>query len=486
MTINTMMNDPLISQQDNHNANNMADKNDDVFIGIAMSGGGSRATNFSAAILLELEKLGILQHADVISSVSGSSLTAAYYGLYGNNKNSDHHWNEASVREAFLTDFQTGWFRRWFNPWNIMRYWFTNFTRSDIMIEKLNAELYEGYTYGKLIGRTPQIIINATSFTNGEPFVFTPEHFKHRLNSRLDTYPVANAVMASSAFPGVFHPVTVKDYSLKNTVLPDSTDDTQYYEHLIDGGPYDNLGVSPIIKILQKKDKKLQQENKEALCTQNRTCDEKLTEAAQNKPLKSCLMIVIDAYPYSASADGIRQANTRETIDYFFDSGTVLSSTDVMLARNRKLIMEKTINFDGDDIGFRAFNEDAKLITSDSKEKPVSCVVWHLSFQRLYDLQFEWSYARRDVNKLQYLDRVRTIVNSIPTRYKLVGSKEGDKPETVQDYIFKAANILVRDDIECNQVDNECTENKRAHLTYQRVCNILKKWNLKVSESCYY
>src|SRR5512142_2682650 len=36
---------------------------DGVFVGIAMSGGGSRAANFSAAVLLELEALGIMEKA---------------------------------------------------------------------------------------------------------------------------------------------------------------------------------------------------------------------------------------------------------------------------------------------------------------------------------------------------------------------------------------------------------------------------------------
>src|SRR6185369_12923608 len=42
-----------------------------VFIGVAISGGGSRAANFSAAALLELDRLGILQHTAATSSVSG-------------------------------------------------------------------------------------------------------------------------------------------------------------------------------------------------------------------------------------------------------------------------------------------------------------------------------------------------------------------------------------------------------------------------------
>lgn len=448
-----MQNEPLQTQRaNNEHSDKYQDKND-VFIAIAMSGGGSRASNFSAAVLLELEKLGILEYADVISSVSGSSLTAAYYGLYGNNSDPKHHWNEQSVRKAFLIDLQSGWIQSWFNPWNVVRYWLTNFTRSDIMIEKLNDELYDDKKYNKLNKQPPQIIINATSYTNGQPFIFTDEHFANRLNSKLDTFPLANAVMASSAFPGVFHPVTVKDYSIKNTQLVGTDNQTQYYEHLIDGGPNDNLGITAITDILRDK-----------------------------KP-KHCLLLVIDAYPYAVSANRLQQADTRNAADYLFDAGTVLSSTDVMLAKNRSLILEKAINYDMQDIGFKAYNENSKINFSllnsgkDNAEKSQDCSVWHLSFQRLYDLQFEWTYARREVNKLQFLDRVRKVVNSIPTRYRLEESAEGDEPETVQDYIFKAANILVREDKECKLPGNECKNDK---FTYQKVCDLLvKEWKVE-------
>ncbi len=436
---------------------------DDVFIGIAMSGGGSRASNFSGAVLLELEKLGILQHTDVISSVSGSSLTAAYYGLYGNNKNTKHQWNEQGVRKAFLTDFQSGWIKSWFNPWHIMQYWLTNFTRSDIMIEKLNDELYEGKKFKELLDHfPPQVLINSTSYTNGEPFIFTEEQFADRLNSRLDTFPVANAVMASSAFPGVFHPVTVKDYSVKNNELVNNNNETQNYEHLIDGGPNDNLGITAITNVLQA------------------------------KKTKHCLLLIIDAYPYAVSANGLLQADTRNATDFIFDAGSVLSSTDVMLAKNRSLILEKTINYDMQDIGFKAYNPESTIKFSlsesgnDNPSKSQECTVWHLSFQRLYDLQFEWSYARRNVNKLQYLDRLRKVVNSIPTRYRLEESNEGDEPETVQDYIFKAAHILVKEDRECNRRDNECNGANDAKLTYQKVCDLLKGWGLRTNLSCNY
>ena len=55
---------------------------DGMFIGVALSGGGSRAANFGAAALLEpQEKLG--DHPiDVVSSVSGVSLPAGYVAVY--------------------------------------------------------------------------------------------------------------------------------------------------------------------------------------------------------------------------------------------------------------------------------------------------------------------------------------------------------------------------------------------------------------------
>ncbi|MGP8199077.1 MAG: patatin-like phospholipase family protein, partial [Limisphaerales bacterium] len=57
----------------------------DVLVVLCLSGGGSRAAWFSAATMLRLEKvedeINLLHEVDVISSVSGGSLPAAYYCL---------------------------------------------------------------------------------------------------------------------------------------------------------------------------------------------------------------------------------------------------------------------------------------------------------------------------------------------------------------------------------------------------------------------
>src|SRR4051812_22080618 len=56
-------------------------RDDGTFVGVALSGGGSRSANFAAACMLRLQDLGLLQRADYISSVSGGSITAADYCL---------------------------------------------------------------------------------------------------------------------------------------------------------------------------------------------------------------------------------------------------------------------------------------------------------------------------------------------------------------------------------------------------------------------
>jgi predicted acylesterase/phospholipase RssA len=52
------------------------------FIGIALSGGGSRAANFSAASLEQLEQFGLVSGASAISGVSGGAIAGGYYAAW--------------------------------------------------------------------------------------------------------------------------------------------------------------------------------------------------------------------------------------------------------------------------------------------------------------------------------------------------------------------------------------------------------------------
>src|SRR6266511_2002362 len=63
---------------------------DDLLVGLAFSGGGTRAAAFSFGVLHGFAKarvpvrsgsLALIDHIDFVSGVSGGSITAAYFGL---------------------------------------------------------------------------------------------------------------------------------------------------------------------------------------------------------------------------------------------------------------------------------------------------------------------------------------------------------------------------------------------------------------------
>jgi predicted acylesterase/phospholipase RssA len=210
---------------------------DGCFVGLALSGGGSRSANFSAACMFQLERLGVLQHVDYISSVSGGSLTAAYYCLYGDGPGG---WNPGRVQNKLTHAFANDLICATFMPWNLPVLWFTDWDRSDILADDFTRVLFsrngKTLTFGDLRPDRPRLLINATDLQSGRRFVFCNETFDE-INSDLSKYPISNAVAASAAVPIVMHHVTLRDFSTT----------FKQYRHLIDGGVVDNLGVQSLV-----------------------------------------------------------------------------------------------------------------------------------------------------------------------------------------------------------------------------------------------
>lgn len=363
----------------------------DVFVGIAMSGGGSRAANFSAAVLLELEELGFLQTASAISSVSGSSLVAAYYGLFGSDRS---RWNRERVKDLFLTDLQSRWIARWFLPHNAVRYWFTDFDRSDIMKGVFDDALFEGRTFGDMPGHEPKVLINATSLPNEGKFVFTDEGFA-ALNSRLDTYPVSHAVMASGAFPGAFHNVTLANYKAGG------------YEHLFDGGPADNLGVETVREVVQQ-----------------------LYDPETGKGPRGCFLFIVDAYPFERGK-GRSERDTRQFLDFIVDDN-IADSADVFLTLRRQDILREAGFGEPGRVGVEPLRQ---FRVFPGKIGGPHCSAWQLTFQGLLSIPDLPPQARA----------VGKVVNGILTRYRLQ-DEEGRTAEGLQKSLYEAAHILVKQD----------------------------------------
>lgn len=270
------------------------------FLALSISGGGSRAANFGAAIMLELQERGWLSQVDVISGVSGGTLPAVYYGL----REKAGAFTEPALRKSLGYDFQASWIRRWFLPHNIFRYWLSDFTRSDIMVQVFNNELYHDATFAQLEPH-PKILLNSTIHNDHTRFTFTDERFA-RLHSVLASYPVANAVNASSAFPGAFQDVTLQWY-----MKPPQ------YVHLYDGGPIDNLGVQAITEYI----------NRNILGT-----------SLKRLFPKGCLIIIIDATPASEHPELNAEESSRSFVDYFVDTNA-LDAMDAMLLESRRSLL---------------------------------------------------------------------------------------------------------------------------------------------------
>jgi NTE family protein len=354
---------------------------DGRFVALGISGGGSRAANFGAAAMLELQQRGLLKQVDVISGVSGGALPAAYYGL-GDQAGA---FTEPALRETLGYDFQSSWIRRWFLPHNIFRYWLSDFTRSDIMVQVFNNALYHEATFADL-RRHPRILLNATVHNDHTRFTFTDDRFA-QLHSVLAQYELANAVNASASFPGVFQDVTLQSYSIP----------TQYL-HLYDGGPIDNLGVQAIIEYL----------NRNILGT---TLDRLFP--------KGCLIVVIDATPTSEHPDLNSAPSSRRSIfDYFIDTNA-LDATDTMLMEARRTLLERM----GIPVGLQDRQLRGRVPVNDLHR--CSCEVRHVSLRHL-------QYGRDSEEDQNFAERV----TEIKTKF-WIGKDE-------QDDLYRAVRVVMK------------------------------------------
>lgn len=213
-----------------------AQDNDGYFVGLAISGGGSRSSVFAAACMFELQRLGLLQRVDYISAVSGGSLAGAYYCLNGD------AWNPADAQRNLTHSFAHDVLLKVMQPWILAAVMATDLDRSDLLAASFREHLFtrDGHeqTFADLRPDRPHLLLNATDLQSGERFVFCDESFDE-LNADLSKYPIAYACAASSAVPVAMHQVTLRDFS---TIF------TQY-RHLIDGGINDNLGITTLLEV---------------------------------------------------------------------------------------------------------------------------------------------------------------------------------------------------------------------------------------------
>lgn len=252
-----------------------------LFVCLTFSGGGTRAAALAYGAMLALRQTKIdwprhgetlLDEVDCISSVSGGSFTAAYYGLF-------HDALFTRFEEQFLyRNIQGRLVLKALAPWNWLRLGSPYFSRIDLAAELYNDEIFAHEEYDALIkgGRRPFIILNATNIGTGNRFPFTQDQFD-LIGSDLGPYSVARGVAASSAFPFLLSPLTLDNHQPLEgfpTLVEYQLGTEDYYNnrsryywaqsqlayltrphpyvHLMDGGLADNIGLRSVINAYEQ------------------------------------------------------------------------------------------------------------------------------------------------------------------------------------------------------------------------------------------
>ncbi len=215
-------------------------------VGLALSGGGFRASIFHMGVLRRLNELNILNKIDVISTVSGGSIVGTYYVV-----NKDRWTGIQMLEEDFKKGLKAnirlrGLTCSWaFHPFLFVRSLAPGFSRTNILAREYSEHFFGETTLGQLPA-TPKLIINATSLNTGQVWKFSRDgigDYKFGFSSVPD-FILANAVGASAAVPGLFAPLVMRKKHLKNIqVKPPYT-----YKriNLSDGGVRDNQGLTSI------------------------------------------------------------------------------------------------------------------------------------------------------------------------------------------------------------------------------------------------
>lgn len=491
------------------------------FVGLAISGGGSRAANFSLAVMEQLEKLGIMQHVTAISTTSGGGLSGAYYALNGSQMHGESGEKEWSIaKEKFGKDFRDRWLFKWVLPWNLAATSFTHRDRSDLMADIFNEQLFDKATYASLADPIapykPIWIANATEVATGTLFTFSDKVFE-RAGSPLDTFPIANAVVASAAFPGAFNSVTLKKYPLAPEVimerlkaLPES------YIHLMDGGPADNLGVESLLTLFASTARM----EGDAQRQFGRAPEQQRSE----RTMPPCLLIIVDAYPEGVPGKNTYEPDPRSWKDHFIDFNFV-SAFDSFLKRRRNEFLDQvglfsskgtmgsvvpiystTHNFPSvysspknsvtDMVFPLQFNEGQVTSMSVLARNAASCkgsvepacqpgknavcTIWHIALDNIASIPVyrlddmgAWRPVKvtgpgqEDDAAFAYRNKLRMVVSQIDTDFKLAGPR-GCSSDFLQNALYAAARVTTQEDL----------DHRRA------VCKWFTDHHLEVSNAC--
>ena len=253
-------------------------QDDKTLVFVSLSGGGTRAAAMSWKALEEFKKIPytytdkngnkvestLADEIDYISGISGGSFAAAAWCFYKDDME--------LFRKRFIErNIQSTLVKKLFiPPSNGIKLISPYYDRINIASELYDNEVFDKKTFNDLPAH-PVLWINATHLALGARFTYDKTYFDY-LHSDLSKYPVGYACAASSAFPILLSPITLKNYGDSSNLTKDIkyktakmnsvnsvemdfycrsrefyNDKTNKFMHLADGGLVDNQGLQAII-----------------------------------------------------------------------------------------------------------------------------------------------------------------------------------------------------------------------------------------------
>ena len=280
------------------------DKSNEPVILCAVSGGGSRAAYYTAAVFEQLASTpdpiapgkSVMDRVRVLSAVSGGSLAAAYYAVNFDKRNEPGFYTEFKDRMARnLEGRMYAEMLLW--PPTTLETLFTDKTRTDVLAGFVENTLHRNYTFDDLQaqylaapshGKPPILVVNGTIWNTGSRLVMTnlppsrfpipmsektlysdpdmpsayrrtvgilrPVHFE-TFGSNIGTFSVANAVSASMAYPIFLAPFNLKVYpqcipATLEANLPERVQESPWIQ-VTDGGVFANDGADSLFSLLK-------------------------------------------------------------------------------------------------------------------------------------------------------------------------------------------------------------------------------------------
>jgi len=268
-------------------------------IGLALSGGGFRASLYHIGVLAKLAELDLLRYVEVISCVSGGSILGAFYYLElkkrlerGSVSRADYIQIVRDVEKKFVAGVQKNIRTRVAaNPLaGVKMALKAGYSRTDRIGMLYESYLYDqvpdegqkparvmadlratlpGYTdfnprteNWRLDAKVPQLVLNATTLNTGHTWQFTATYMgesPQSISTNIDTIPrlrrryyaepnfkepkdvkdvpLGHGVAASAGVPGLFEPLALSEYYDDRLV------------RLVDGGVHDNQGLGSLIEL---------------------------------------------------------------------------------------------------------------------------------------------------------------------------------------------------------------------------------------------